>query len=198
MKFPSFIFFKNLLHNKLVFILALLFSLISEGRGQSLSLPIHLSYYSPYFLQPGAKLGTSVELMDVSGNGKDRTLSLSPQVAFFSQLGVNQNYLLNAELNLSRQREDKKRVQGFGIGLGYLLSSKNLGPVVNLGSAEVSSGERENASFVLPTLSYSLGLRPDKGPPWQVKFFLGRKISFEDQGELFFGFETGISLNDNK
>ena len=160
--------------------------------------PVSISYFSPYFSQPGAKLGAHFFLADLDKTGIKRQLSLSPQVGFFSQIGISQNYYLNAELSLLRKREGKKRFQAFGLGLGYLLDSKRLGPVVDLGSSVVSSGNRENHPFITPTLSYSLGLRPDRGPAYQFKLFLGKKLSFEDKGELFFGFETGIILNHNK
>ena len=160
--------------------------------------PVSLSYISPYFSQPGAKLGAHFFLADVDKAGIERQLSISPQIGFFSQIGISENYFLNAELSLLRKREGKKRFQAFGLGLGYLIDSKRLGPVVDLGSSVVSSGNRENNPFITPTLSYSLGLGPDQGPAFQFKLFLGKKLSFDDKGELFFGFETGIILNHNK
>ncbi|MEM8892818.1 MAG: hypothetical protein AAGD28_32855 [Bacteroidota bacterium] len=176
-------------------VLLFLLSSLNQSYAQT---PISISYFSPYFTQPGVKVGTSFFLTDLDKGDIERQLSISPQVGFFSQIGINQSYFLNAELSLLRKQEGKKRFQAFGLGLGYLMDSRNLGPVVDLGSAAVSSGSRENSSFVTPTLSYSLGLNPDRGPAYQFKLFFGKKFSFEDRGELFFGFETGIILNHNK
>ena len=160
--------------------------------------PLSISWFSPYFSQPGAKIGASFFLTDLDKSGIERQLNLSPQVGFFSQIGINQSYFLNAELSLMRKQEGKKRFQAFGLGVGYLTDSRRLGPVVDLGSASVATGSREKHSFITPTLSYSLGLNPDRGPAYQFKLFFGKKFSFEDKGELFFGFETGIILNHNK
>lgn len=154
-----------------------------------------ISYYSPYFTQVGTKIGASFFLADVSKKGISKEIRISPQLGFFSQLGISQNYLLNTELSLLRKRDSKKRFQSFGLGLAYLVSSKSLGPIVDLGSAGVSSASRETDSFITPSLNYSLGLSPSKGPAYQFSLFLGKKFSLQDKGELFFGFETGIILN---
>ncbi|MEL6250998.1 MAG: hypothetical protein AAFR87_03205 [Bacteroidota bacterium] len=177
------------------FLLHIFWALFSPIHAQT---PISISYFAPYFSQPGAKIGSSFVLTDLDKADIERQLSIRPQVGFFSQIGSNQSYFLNAELSLLRKREGKKRFQEFGLGLGYLMDSRNLGPVVDLGSAAVSNGSRENSSFITPTLNYSLGINPERGPAYQFKLFFGKKFSFENKGELFFGFETGIILNHNK
>ena len=167
----------------------------TKSMGQNSPIPISLSYFSPYLLQPGLKVGTSFQLKDYSNKEKNRSLALSPQVAYFSQIGVSQSYLLNAEINLHRKLDSRKRFQTFGLGLGYLLDSENLTPSINLGSGSLGTNEKANNASFLPTLNYSLGMLPDKGPAYFFKAFIGQKFSFSQEGQFFFGLELGLTFN---
>ncbi|MEM6803323.1 MAG: hypothetical protein AAF696_18090 [Bacteroidota bacterium] len=177
----------------LVFVPMLL--LPAKSMGQNFSPPISLSYFSPYLIQPGLKLGTSFQLKDFSNKEKNRSLEISPEIAYFTQAGVSQSYLLNADIHLYRKIDGRKRFQKFGLGLGYLIDSEDLTPLINLGSGSLSSNEKANNASFLPSLNYSLGILPDKGLAYFFKGFVGHKLPFSKQGEFFFGLELGLIFN---
>lgn len=160
---------------------------------------ISVGYFTPFFVEFGGKVSTSIHLKNwESTNKKDvirnKTLYLSPQIGYFVKPKNHDNYLLHFELGYRSQKDDKKWYGAATFGLGYLLTSHIVSGSVHLGTGEMTK-ERENISSLLPTLSYEFGKAPTDKLGYYFKFFVGRKMIFGAEDSGFYGAELGLKFN---
>lgn len=178
-----------------LFILGMSTHLFGQIKVQDLS----ISYYTPFFVEFGGKVSTSIHLKNWESTNtknivRNKTLYLSPQIAYFVKPKNHDNYLLNFELGYRSQKVDHKWYGAATFGLGYLLTSHIVSGSVNLGTGEMTK-ERENISSLLPTLSYEFGKAPTEKMGYYFKFFVGRKMAFGAEDSGFYGAELGVKFN---
>jgi hypothetical protein len=183
--------------NTILFLFVLSFSIPLSAQ-KSLQ-DISIGYYTPFFVEFGGKISTSIHLKKwETTNSKDvvrnKTIYISPQIGYFVKPKNHDNYLFNCELGCRSQKADKKWYGAATFGLGYLLTSHIVSGSVNLGTGEITK-ERENISSLLPTLNYEFGKTPTDKMGYYFKLFAGRKIAFGAEGAGFYGAELGLKFN---
>ena len=176
-----------------LFLLVSIWSLYAWG--QQKSLPIHVSYYAPYFIQFGGKIGTTHSLKSWKAEEKLRTqeIKLSPELAYFSNPKVQRNGMLNAIVTYTSRKDMGNLYPTYGLGLGYMLSSQRQGGAVNLGTGEIEYTNKI-INHLVPTLNLGLAKDPKKKLGYYFRTFYGRKLTFGAENSAFFGAELGLNF----
>lgn len=158
-----------------------LFALWYSSNGQELS----VGYFSHYGLQPGTKVGLTVET-------PYKKLLFSPQFAYFSRTGNNTNWLINLELGKKHEIEGKRRYMLFSGGIGYWRQLEELGFSVDLGSGSTTSREYELNHYVVPTVNLEMGWAYEK-LGYFVKSSIGSKFGNRESSMVIF-IELGLKM----
>ncbi len=156
------------------------------------------SYYAPYAIQAGLKVGKTIPINTwTTTTGKeqetDNSLLIQPQIAYFANPQVQQNYLANIELGYARTREDRKFYNIASIGLGFIYAQQFVDGSVAIGSGEVSHN-KENINYFVPTINYEWGKKPKNKLGYYFKGFWGHRITGQRDNSGFLGLETGLKL----
>ncbi len=162
-------------------------------------IPVSISYYGPYAIQAGARIGASFHLKNLyqSESPKQRTLSLQPQLGYFAQSDLNRNYIIETDLVYTRRRANRSSYLAPAIGLAYLLSTENVEGRVNLGSGQITQ-IKEHYHHLVPMLSLEYGKVPKRYVGYFFKVFYGRKISQQLRPVTFPGVELGLKFSIKK
>ncbi len=141
----------------------ILLSSSSQGQFTPTPFPLAISYFSPFAINPGVKIGTEWQFQSWEKTkaqkdfSRQYSLSLQPQIAYFKQIGHRDNFLLNVDLAFRRQKKERRSYSALGIGLGYVNQLQTLSWSINL-----SDGRRENKvqtrhHFFTPNINYEWG-----------------------------------------
>ena len=164
------------------------------------SYPLYVSYFAPYGVQFGVKVGTSFHLKTWGFNksdevSKERHLSISPQIGYFINPNVQNNILLESALDYKWYKSGRKLHFITGIATGYLMGIKKRDGTVNLGSGNISNIDAETVHYFIPTINAGLEKDPGKSLGYYARAFYGRKIASEVEDDAFFGAELGLIFN---
>ena len=186
-------------------IMPLLFSLFSIGaycQSNEQGLPISIGYFGHYAIQPGVKVGTEITLKtwekELTKKNKTRLkrLSINPQLAWFTRVNRDANYLLNAEAMYKIGRTDRGFYIAFTAGLGYLLQSKVESFSINLATGEKTNKQRASSHFLMPSLGFEFGGNLNSKLGWYNKYTWGQRFfSSNGNGSTMSIFaELGVKL----
>lgn len=162
-----------------------------------------LSYYGPYFVQPGVKLGARVPLQTWASRRtteggtprKLRTLFVTPQLGFFARPAQHFDLLLNLKFGYRALRPAHGLYVAPSLGFAYYAAFQQVALAVDLATGELTP-TRELRHHLLPTLNYEFGQRltPDAGPPlgWFVELSYGHDFSPSIASALWMAFEIGL------
>ncbi|MEO0895517.1 MAG: hypothetical protein AAFY71_03785 [Bacteroidota bacterium] len=157
-------------------------------------IPINVSYYAPYLIQPGLKVSTDIYLTEMGqAEETSKLLFVSPQVGYFSQPNTSRNLLFQADMGIRFKKAERARYISPSVGLAYVRSTQILSNEVNLGSLE-STPQTKIKSFFLPTLNLKMGREGTGRLGQYVNLFLGHQFSTEATNASFFGLELGLSF----
>jgi len=166
--------------------------------GQSSKMPITLSYFAPYGINPGLKIGTSHTAKEWRTNAETRLqkLEVSPQVGFWSASAYSNNvhrtFLLDAQLEYRLYTKNEKRYILASVGLGYHLSLESPDLNVNLGTGEINRN-RNIAHHFVPTFNAGFGHDLTDKIGYYFKAFVGERFN-STGNDLLFGAELGLSF----
>ena len=190
--------FNNTKIQKRIGILLSFIFILSSVTSWANSIPISVSYFSPFVIQPGIKLSSSFTLKSWNSNNKkherNNHLFISPQLGFFSQRKTSKNYLINTEAGIRSNKINKKLYIASSLGIGYLISSVSQYGSVHLGTGKVTT-EKVIQNRFLPTINLELGSQQWKNVGYYVRLFYGRTVAFKTTDSAFTGVELGVNFN---
>ena len=172
--------------------------MINSLNAQLKNLELQAGYFAPYLSNIGGSLGCSFDLKEIGRKSNNQLKSnqvfqLLPQVSYFTQTNVSQNFLLNPELVYKWNKLDRRFFLTSSLGLGYLLSLQKQDGILNLGTGSIEY--RYNAlNYFLPTLNLGLGIDPKRHIGFFFKTSYGRKLSAQNVNSAFFGISTGLII----
>jgi|GEM_PF-1384471 len=180
---------------KKLILLLLLTPLSFKALGQHVGKPraLSLGYYSQFAIQPGLKVGTDFILP--TGNDHVKKWLLSTQIGFFSNIGDDDNLVLNIEAGRRKTNSSKHVYHTFALGLGYRYQAKLNSFSTHLGSGKSSDKERIYKGYFLPTLSYEFGWNTHKEVAWFSKYAIGPTLSTQVESSLAMFLEIGIKIS---
>lgn len=167
--------------------------------GQLSKMPISVGLYAPYGINLGLRVSTAFELnkWENSDNDKFQTLSVSPQLGFFtyqSYANVSNTVALETSLDYKRFASNQK-IYGLGaVGLGYHAEIQQVDASVNVGTGAITNNTRTNHFFV-PTVTLGLGKVPVERLGYYLKGFAGQRINTSVGSSFLFGAEIGLTFN---
>ncbi len=172
------------------------------GQSETQSIPISVSYFSHLLFQPGVKVGTQISIKDWTKEKENRLarnkqLAISPQLAYFANVGNNQNVLLNIDLDYRTQKAGRKFFSTWSVGLGYLAQFQVTALRLNLGDGSKEK-VRERWDHILPSVSYAFGKVINTKMSWYSKYTLGSKINFDGASTMMLFMEAGITYQISK
>lgn len=151
-----------------------------------------LGYSTPYFVQPGLRLGVSFPVLEKEKGNSKLALSAIPQLTYFMQPAVRQNVMLGGRLQC--ERLGKKRFSPYiALGLNYLFTSQRKDGSVNLGTGEIEFNA-EQVHHVVPALSLGAKLQPKKRWGYYAEAFFGRSYAAGAENAGFWGAELGVLM----
>jgi hypothetical protein len=165
-------------------------------------IPISVGYFSNFGFQPGLAIGSSFDLKTWEKERvrkqetitKVRSLFISPQIAFFSRIKQNSNYLVSLEGGYKRQKKGVRRYVAFSAGLGYMLQSQLLSFSVNLATGEHSNTQKQTNHFLVPTANIEFGGGLSQTMGWYTKVSLGSKVSAKEESQTTLFIGLGVKL----
>lgn len=168
---------------------------------REMSPPILVSYYAPYGVQIGGKIGTEVKLKTwkkVRQDGSEATsaLLIQPQIGYFVKPGLRKSLLLETAFSYPFRKMNRRTYIAPSIAFGYLIGWENTEGSVNLGSGEIEQ-ITETSHFFLPTANLEIGKLPKKHIGYFFKVFFGNKMHLELENASFFGAELGLRIHLN-
>ncbi len=180
---------------KKLILLILLTPLSFMAFGQNIGKPTALSfgYYSQFALQPGLKVGTDFILP--ASSDKVKKWLFSTQIGFFSNIGDDNNLVLNVEVGRRKTNSSRHVYHTFALGLGYRYQAKLNSFSTSLGSGKSSNKERIYNGYFLPTLSYEFGWNIHKEVAWFSKYAVGPTLSTQVESSLAMFLEIGIKIS---
>jgi len=164
--------------------------------GQSKRTPISIAYFSQFGFQPGAKIGTTFNLKELSTTTqkvKKRNLFISPQIGFFSWPNNHSNLLLSTDIGIKKQKEGHSAFSAVSLGLGYLHEFQVSAIAINLGDGNQSTS-RTCYSYFLPTINYTFGNRISPVIDWYSKIGVGQRIGGDISNTMTILLELGVQF----
>ncbi|MBO3698099.1 hypothetical protein [Roseivirga sp. E12] len=180
---------------KKLILLLLLVPLSFKAIGQNIGKPTAISfgYYSQFALQPGFKVGTDF-IFPASDYNVNKWL-LSTQIGFFTNIGDDNNLVLNVEVGKRKTSSSKHVYHTFALGIGYRYQAKLNSFSTSLGSGKSSDKERIYKGYFLPTLSYEFGWNTHKKVAWFSKYAVGPTLSTQVESSLAMFLEVGMKIS---
>ncbi len=182
--------------NILLICLLLLPSCWLKGQSTMEKPPISIAYFSQFGFQPGVKIATEFNLKELTTEtqkAKRRNLFISPQIGFFSWPNNHSNLLLNADIGIKRQKENKSSFSALSLGLGYLHEFQISTVAVQLGDGKQSTS-RTSRSYFLPTLNYAFGSSLSSAVDWYSKIGVGQRFGGGITAATTVLFELGLQF----
>ena len=178
--------------------------IVCQGKAQHQAegTPISISYYGPYLIQPGLKIGTDLTLKNWQSTREkgdnsfilDKKLLISPQVGFFVRSGNNTNYFVNTEIGFKRHKISRKSYLAFWAGLGYQFQIEVLSFTVDLSTGETVAWEKENRHYFLSALSGEYGGHISPKIGWFSKYTIGIRTGGDIGTATLLAFELGAKI----
>lgn len=179
----------------ILLLLFILSTLALHAQSAHKPLPIAISYYGPFAIQPGLKLSAFFDAKNWQQEGKtkqiDQSIYWSPQLAAFTQNNSQTAIVANLEAGIRRQVAGKKAYTMLSLGLGYLANWEVEEIAVHLGSGELNKSRVYNG-FLLPSVNASWGKQVNPNWAYFFKGSFARKISTELEDEAFMALELGL------
>ncbi|OJJ16945.1 hypothetical protein BKI52_29960 [marine bacterium AO1-C] len=187
-----------------IFLLLAWCSINAYSQDNDRGLPISIGYFGHYAIQPGLKVGTEIpfktwekERSRKKGNvTRVKRLSINPQLAWFTRINRDANYLINAEVMYKTRKKEKGFYTAFTAGLGYLIQSKVESFSINLATGEKTNKQRSSSHFLMPSLGFELGGNLNSKLGWYNKYTWGQRFfSSNGNGSTMSVFvELGVKL----
>ncbi|MDG2450511.1 MAG: hypothetical protein P8M34_12755 [Saprospiraceae bacterium] len=160
------------------------------------TLPLRLSYFSPFGVNRGIKVGVVLPF-DFKNNKSNQILdewNVVPHIAYFVLPDIQNNLLTTIGVEYGNAKKGKGFYTLYSIELGYLLSFKKYGGIVQLESGNIQNNIRLQHSF-LPEITVGLGYKLINGNGLFMKLFYGRQLSIKESDASFLGAEIGIQIH---
>lgn len=170
--------------------------LLSSGlfsQSQLFNNNVSLGYLAHMGIQPGIKIGSDFTLKSFNSEGGYKGLFLSPQLAYFVNPEINNNFLLNVEFGYKTQKPGKTFYSAFSIGSGYKLQSYIKSVNVDLGSGDLSQN-RELRHYFVPTINYEFGMAFRKSTGWYSKLTYGHEYLGAEGTSMIISIELGLKV----
>ncbi|MFY0674826.1 MAG: hypothetical protein JXQ87_15615 [Bacteroidia bacterium] len=155
---------------------------------------IDLSFFSPYFLQPGISVGLQLAPPPIY------EIKIQPfakaQLAYYGFSGVQNNLLLQANYGIKFKNEKALKPKIF-LGLAYQVSRQRLSTDVNLGTGEFEH-TYNTIGYLLPSLNAGFDFERENKSTYFINLFAGRKYGLTALNAAYFGLEIGLSLSNSK
>lgn len=181
---------------KILVYLILLF-ISSNVIGQSSEIPISVGYFAPYGLNIGIKASTAFEINNWEDNAKLSTLSISPQVGYWSAFAygndVNNSLVLDAQLEYRRYNANQTFYGLASAGLGYHLTLENSTIGVDIGTGQLNPSTTTSHHFV-PSINLGFGKDFSDKLGFYFKAFTGKRFSSSVGNDFLLGGELGLTF----
>ncbi|MEO1513765.1 MAG: hypothetical protein AAFV95_02090 [Bacteroidota bacterium] len=176
-------------------------SLLAQNSAEGL--PISVSYFSQAVYQPGAKIGTQLNLRQWQRSYerksntylKEQSIFVGPQLGFWMLPNDHRFVLLNAEIGYRYQKSRRQTFSAFSIGLGHLLQSRVESFSVDLGGGDIGDKDRVSSHHFMPSLNYAFGKAINSKISWFSRLSYGLKLASNDASRAFFLVEVGVWMN---
>jgi hypothetical protein len=162
--------------------------------------PVSLSFYAPYGVQPGVRVGVDHAFgfhgtaLDGRGEqGRARYFFAGPRLAYFTRPNLHRDISIGAELGWRTHSRRRRASWTLSLGLAYLGQSQIASRSIDL-STGIGTNTRELRSYALPTVRYAITHEVRPGFGWFVGASLGRKLSREAVASAFLAFELGVRV----
>lgn len=168
------------------------------------SIALTVGYYGPYVIHPGVELGADVTIRTWDKGAdrradrrrgaltKTRSVFTGPRVAFFGRPQNHLSFMLGVGVGYRTFWDRRKVFSAWSLGASYLGTFQTISRTIDLSSGATTKRVRETQNTFLPTLTYSLGQELPSGLGWYLGLSLGRKLSFEREGSMFYALNLGL------
>ncbi|MEN0048044.1 MAG: hypothetical protein AAF806_13375 [Bacteroidota bacterium] len=185
-------------YQTILFVLLLMLSKPIFAQESSSNFPISIGYFSYLGFQPGAKIGTQLNLKNWETNtdefSKQKNFYISPQIGFYTNPSVHVSYLLNTDFAYKSISKKQQRYTAWSIGFAYLNQAQIIAEQVNTSDGN-KERIRENWIWFLPTFNYEFGKAINEQVGWYTKLSYGLKVSSERENTAVQFIELGLQLN---
>lgn len=181
---------------KSLIIIILLVTTSGQLLAQTTNLPINVSYYAPYGINLGVRIGTSFQWKEWQNKTNDKqrtTLSISPQIGYwrYSAYGNTIHNTVNLETHLDYKKYFSPKFYTLvAAGLSYQIEFQRTGSTVDLGTGMITPTSK-TVHNIVPMATLGLGIDNDK-LGYYFKGFIGQRFASVYGQNLFFGAELGI------
>ncbi len=170
------------------------------AQSNSLQNTLTAGYFSQLGIEPGVSLGADIYVstdLFSSSTSAQHHLVFQPQLAAFTNPENFQSALVRGGIALRRttERKGRLRFRQLGVGLGYMFHSEITGLRVNLADGSITSKERDNRQYVVPTINASMGRMLNDRLGYYLSASYGPKLHAERKPDGAVFLELGLSYS---
>jgi hypothetical protein len=160
------------------------------------SVPVSLSFFAPYALQPGVRLGVDLSFNECGSisdrrRAMRRRLFAGPRLSYLTRPQNHRTVMVGGEFGWESTNLRRGLSSQLSLGVNYMASAQITSVSIDLGTG-AATNTRELQHYAVPTVAYRFLDQIGGGPEWFLGAAFGRKLSAAQANSTYFAVEAGI------